>query len=250
MSRVFISYVREDKAVAERLYQDLKVLGADPWLDVHDLVAGQGWRGAIKQAVRRSSHFIAVISQNSIRKRGYAQREMREALEMLKEIPPDEIYVIPVRLDDTVPPYEELQELQYADLFPSYSEGLQEIRKALDASGGMDSDTTNASLTHSRDAVRIRSYRDLFDRPAFQLPCIFEFALLEVQAAIQDISAAMATGRVYSRDGRLLMEVPPKSAFETEPYESTLNEIRNSSRGFDERWLVSRRCSVTRRVSQ
>src|SRR2546427_1328863 len=142
MSRVFISYAREDEGMSERLYDDLKAMGADPWLDSHDLIAGQGWRGAIKQAVRRSGHFIAVISRNSASKRGYAQREIREALEVLNEIPPDEIYLIPVRLDDTVSPYEQLQELHYVDLFPSYEKGLGEIHKALEASGGIDSNST------------------------------------------------------------------------------------------------------------
>ncbi len=74
MSKVFISYAREDEAVAERLYKDLKNAGADPWLDKHDLFPGEGWRGAIKQALRRSSHFLYLISRNSVRKRGYALR--------------------------------------------------------------------------------------------------------------------------------------------------------------------------------
>jgi TIR domain len=43
MSSVFISYVREDQPTAIRLYQDLKSLGADPWIDKYDLVGGQGW---------------------------------------------------------------------------------------------------------------------------------------------------------------------------------------------------------------
>jgi hypothetical protein len=228
MSKVFISYVRQDEAVAERLYEDLKALGADPWLDKHDLIAGQGWRGAIKQAVRRSSHFIALISRDSVQKRGYAQLEIREALEMLKEIPPDEIYLIPVRLDETVPSYEPLQNLHYVDLFPSYAAGLAQIRKALQASGGIDVSTVEGSVMGSKDAERIKSYRMLYDRAAFQVPCIFEYALVEVDDAIQDISAAMATGKVYSRHDRLLMELSPKSSFETEPYQSTLDDIGNS----------------------
>jgi hypothetical protein len=37
MSRVFISYAREDEPTGVRLYQDLKALGADPWMDKYDL---------------------------------------------------------------------------------------------------------------------------------------------------------------------------------------------------------------------
>ena len=228
MSGVFISYAREDEEVAKRLYQDLEGLGADPWLDKKKLFGGQGWRGAIKQAIRGSSHFIAVISRNSVQKRGYVQGEIHEALEMLKEIPPDEIYLIPVRLDATVPSHEQLRDLHYVDLFPSYAEGLEQIRKALEASGGIDSSKSGASAVTVRDAERIRSYRELFDRAAFRMPCIFESVLLEVQAAVQNVSAAMATGKLYSRDGNFLMEVPRTSAFETAEYTATLEDIRDS----------------------
>jgi hypothetical protein len=228
MSKVFISYVRADEEIAERLYKDLKERGADVWLDKHDLRAGQGWRGTIKQAVRSSSHFIAVISRNSIHKRGYAQAEIHEALEKLKEIAPDEIYLIPVRLDETIPPYEQLQDRHYVNLFPNYADGLEEIVRSLEASGGIDTDTTRGSGASSRDATRMRAYRGIFDRAAFRLPCIFEFALLEVEAAVQDISGAMASGRVYSRDGRQLMDVPPINDFETPLYVSALEGVRDS----------------------
>ena len=99
----------------------------------------------------------------------------------MKEIPPDEIYLIPVRLDATTPPYEQLQDLHYVDLFPNYDDGLEEICKALEVSGGIDADKTVGSGASSRDAERVRAYRGMFDRAVFRLPCIFEFALLEVE---------------------------------------------------------------------
>ena len=79
-----------------------------------------------------------LVSRNSEKKRGFVQREIREALETLKEIPPDEIYVIPARLDETQTSYEELRELNWVDLFPSDSEGLEKICKALKLSGRID----------------------------------------------------------------------------------------------------------------
>ncbi len=38
---VFISYAREDFTHAERLYNELKKAGFEPWLDKHNLIPGQ-----------------------------------------------------------------------------------------------------------------------------------------------------------------------------------------------------------------
>jgi hypothetical protein len=38
--RVFISYVREDTEAANRLYNDLKLSGLEPWLDIESFVGG------------------------------------------------------------------------------------------------------------------------------------------------------------------------------------------------------------------
>ena len=46
---VFISYAKEDKVAAHKLYQDLKRLGLNPWLDEESLVVGQNWKFEIRQ---------------------------------------------------------------------------------------------------------------------------------------------------------------------------------------------------------
>lgn len=45
--RVSISYARADAEVANRLYNDLKLTGLNPWLDTQSLLGGQNWRIAI-----------------------------------------------------------------------------------------------------------------------------------------------------------------------------------------------------------
>jgi hypothetical protein len=84
---VFISYAREDNAPAERLYDALKLRGAVPWIDSRDLVAGENWKRAITLEIRRADYFIALLSSRSVNKRGYVQKELREALAILDEVP-------------------------------------------------------------------------------------------------------------------------------------------------------------------
>ena len=81
--RPFISYAKEDRAIAERLDEDLRNLGADPWLDIHRLRGGESWRDTIRQALRESTHVLTLMSASSVAKTGFVQSEVRQALELL-----------------------------------------------------------------------------------------------------------------------------------------------------------------------
>ena len=71
--RPFISYAREDSGVAQRLLTDLRLVGADPWIDTDELIGGEEWDAGIRKAIRGCSHFILLISRSSVDKRGYVQ---------------------------------------------------------------------------------------------------------------------------------------------------------------------------------
>ncbi len=129
--RPFISYAREDSQTARRLYRDLVTAGAKPWLDSEELIGGQEWELAVRKAVRESAHFLALISANSVNKRGFVQKELRQALDLLDEFPPEDIFIIPIRLDNSSPAHEKLRRLHWIDLFPEYDDGLRRILVSL-----------------------------------------------------------------------------------------------------------------------
>jgi TIR domain len=66
--QVFISYAREDYGIAERLYNDLKRAGLDPWLDKKKILGGQHWKKEIREAIRNSAYFIPLFSSTSVKK--------------------------------------------------------------------------------------------------------------------------------------------------------------------------------------
>jgi hypothetical protein len=129
--QVFISYAREDCEIAKRLYNDLKKAGVTPWMDKYKLLTGQNWKVHITKAVRESKFFIALLSTLSLSKRGFVQKELKLALNILDEFPNEDIFIIPVRTDDCEPADEKLKNLHWADLFPSYEEGLKKILSVL-----------------------------------------------------------------------------------------------------------------------
>ena len=64
--QIFISYAKEDKISAMRLYNDLIKSELSPWLDTERLLPGQNWEYAIDEAIEASRYFIAILSKKSV----------------------------------------------------------------------------------------------------------------------------------------------------------------------------------------
>ena len=104
-NKVFISYAREDQGIALEIYEFLKSNGCSPWMDVHDLKAGQDWRLEIDKAIQSSNFFLACLSSNSVSKRGYVQKELKSGLSVLDLMPEGAIYLLPVKLNECAIPH-------------------------------------------------------------------------------------------------------------------------------------------------
>jgi hypothetical protein len=127
-AQIFLSYAREDKEEVESLYQELSDAGFTPWMDTKDILPGERWKSSIQKAIQRSDFFLACLSANSVNKRGWIQREIRGALDMWQEKLEDDIYLIPVRLEDCEAP-ERLRDFQWVDLFEE--DGWTRLVKAI-----------------------------------------------------------------------------------------------------------------------
>lgn len=133
-SRIFISYAKEDSLSAERLFTALTSCGFATWLDNHKLLPGQNWQQRIEDAIASADFFIACFSSQSVNKRGGFQVEIRHALHFADSLPLDEVYFIPVRLDDCQVPLRITRETQYVDLFPDWQVGFERILELIEAS--------------------------------------------------------------------------------------------------------------------
>lgn len=97
---IFLSYASPDYERVHDYYTALIAEGLDPWLDKEKLVAGQNWDFEIKRALARAAIIVVFLSENSISRRGYVQREISIALDQAENKLHDDIYVIPVMLDE------------------------------------------------------------------------------------------------------------------------------------------------------
>ncbi|GGI21007.1 TIR domain-containing protein [Bradyrhizobium guangdongense] len=100
---IFVSYASPDKDRVVKYYDYLVSIGYDVWIDCRRLKAGQNWDFEIKRALNRAAIIIVFISNQSVDRRGYAQREIKIALDKAEEKLIDDIYVIPVLLNDDAP---------------------------------------------------------------------------------------------------------------------------------------------------
>ena len=122
--QVFLAHVKEDEPKALRLYSELAAAGFSPWMDVKKLVPGQNWPRAIEAAIATSDFFIALFSSNSVLKRGGFQAEIRYALDCARQVPLEQIFIVPVRLDNCPLPRAVQAEFQWLDFFPEWDRGL------------------------------------------------------------------------------------------------------------------------------
>ena len=92
----------------------------------------------IQTAMYASDFVIVCLSNKSVSKRGFVQRELRAALDLYEEIPEGRIFLLPVRLEPCPVP-NQWSRFQYTDLFETQGLGrltrsiLQEWSKRLRA---------------------------------------------------------------------------------------------------------------------
>ena len=129
--RVFLAYADEDRAHVTKLYYGLQQAGFEPWMDKEKLLPGQNWPRAIERAIDLSDFFIGCFSPRSAIKRGHFQSELRYALDLGTRVPLDDVFLVPLRLQECEVPRHIAKRTQYVDLFPDWDRGLHRLIKMM-----------------------------------------------------------------------------------------------------------------------
>jgi hypothetical protein len=101
-------------------------------LDTECLRPGEPWKHAISNAIRECQFFLALLSNSSVSKIGHIQKELSEALDLQALRPPGDIFLIPIRLNPCMPKHQEIANLNFVDLFPVWSDGIERLYRFLD----------------------------------------------------------------------------------------------------------------------
>ncbi|MFP4324092.1 MAG: SUMF1/EgtB/PvdO family nonheme iron enzyme, partial [Anaerolineales bacterium] len=93
MTRIFISYSRKDKALADYIARQLRHRGAEVFIDYQKLIAGEDFIGRLGQEINRADYFVLLVSPRSVASR-WVRAEVAWAFTQEKPI-------IPVSLEPT-----------------------------------------------------------------------------------------------------------------------------------------------------
>jgi outer membrane protein assembly factor BamD (BamD/ComL family) len=134
--KVFLCHASGDKPPVRDLYKRLSAEGVDAWLDKEKLLPGQDWRLEIPKAVKEADVVVVCLSDKSVTKEGYVQKEIKFALDIAEEKPEGTIFLIPARLEDCAVP-ERLSRWQWVDLYEEngFIQLLRSLKLRADAVG-------------------------------------------------------------------------------------------------------------------
>lgn len=134
-STAFFSYCREDSDFALRLAEDLKAVGASVWLDQLDILPGERWDRAVKDALIKSPRMLVILSPASVHSTNVMD-EVSFALEEKKT-------VVPILYRECTIPFR-LRRVQYVDFRQTYERGLQQLLRVLAHGQAAEQDTSAA----------------------------------------------------------------------------------------------------------
>ena len=81
------------------------------------------WQREIARAVREADLVVVCLSSDSIEKRGYVQREIKDVLDVADEMPDGRVFVVPARLEACEVP-ERLRRWQWVNLYEPHGYDL------------------------------------------------------------------------------------------------------------------------------
>jgi hypothetical protein len=147
--RIFISYASPDRSRVIPFYERLKSDGFNVWMDVKCLLPGQNWDFEIKRSLDKAAFVLMFVSNYSYQRRGYVQRELKIALDKLDEKLIDDIYLIPVCLDDEIELPDQIKGIQSipATSRDCYGRIVESLRHQLEKLG------TKLAETQEREGI-------------------------------------------------------------------------------------------------
>jgi hypothetical protein len=95
---------------------------------------GEIWEASIWRAIREADFVLTCLSVRATAKRGFLQKEIRQALEIWKEKLEGDIYLIPVKLQECSIP-DVLSRFQWVDLHDGYQKLLAAISMGMKQRG-------------------------------------------------------------------------------------------------------------------
>lgn len=127
--KIFLNHATEDKALVMPYYNKLKAIGFEPWIDKR-ILPGQDWDETIQRHFNAADVYLIFMTPRSVVKRGYVQREIKDALDKQRHLLPGDIGLIPLMLEECEVPDIISQAHQYVRLPTGWHEVVESLELA------------------------------------------------------------------------------------------------------------------------
>jgi cellulose biosynthesis protein BcsQ len=136
--RVFISYVREDSDIVDRIAGELRSHDIGVWLDRTSLEVGDRWKEVVREAIRNGDYFLACFSPAyDSRGRTYMNEELIIAVQELRLRPRDRRWFLPITLGSCRIPHhpisaaETLEDIHCIDFTDDWERAIARLIRVL-----------------------------------------------------------------------------------------------------------------------
>jgi hypothetical protein len=225
---LFLSHNNTDKPWTERLAAALEADATGPALKVFfdkwDIPPGGDIPAELENGLQNSRYVGLVLSPESLAS-DWVMLERSTAI--YRDPRARQRSLIPL-LRRTCDIPDMLARLRYIDFRreQDFNEGLDTLVEILRGRAAKRGGELDPAEVHFReDAALLRQHRRIFDRPAFKVPCIWELFLRELLAAIDDTAAAVNTGSLFSRSGKLLSSFPDQNEYRLPEFKRAFSRI-------------------------
>ena len=106
----FLSYAREDKPLAERIFIRLRRHGIRVWMDKppqpytsEGIVLGASWHDVLQKQIEKARLFLPLFTATGVESGSYFEHELKVALGMSSEAPDRTSFIIPILSGGEVP---------------------------------------------------------------------------------------------------------------------------------------------------
>ncbi|HZH95739.1 MAG TPA: toll/interleukin-1 receptor domain-containing protein [Flavisolibacter sp.] len=231
---IFLSHNSVDKAWTERLATAIEAdeSGATmprlrTFFDKWDVLPSADVPRELEEALQASRYVGLVLSPEALAS-DWVSLERSTAL--YRDPRAQSRFLIPLLVRDCEIPAM-LARIKFIDFRrePDFENSLSELINVLRGrpiSRGISTEAISDAYFRE-DASLLGQHRKVFQRRAFITPCFLEVSADELEEAIDDTIAALNTGTLYSRNGKLLLTFPAISSYKLPLFKNTFKEIMN-----------------------
>ncbi|WP_088550203.1 TIR domain-containing protein [Escherichia coli] len=230
--KIFLAHAKEDETITEEIYERLKSGGYSPWMDVKDIPAGVNWDYEIQKNFANSNLIILILSKVSTQKNGYIRREINDAIDKLKYYKPDDVFVIPLLIDDCEVPAYISSKLQFIDF--KRNDGWDILSRSLRLAASQQKLEISQGITYGPFNFSSEVFKEEYNKiPGHEIeiayPRIESHTLPKSAKLISDYFSGKAALHIFSERTSLWPGTPYWDEEYKHTYTSSYNESYNIS---------------------